>query len=143
NEKKYNPPDRQSLERGNLARVLPNARTKSNYTDCDQQRDKTVYHLQPNLESVYVRQATRIAPGVDLCQCCDACIRDPRAVCRGKIENRQIAMLMAHCCSQRKLNVNRKRYCDRKCSKGRKFFRTEINFLERAPKPCRHKRDQH
>src|SRR6266487_3711426 len=106
NEKKCDPPHRQFLERGNLARVSPNARTKCNYTDRNQQRDKTMYHLQPNLESVHVRQATRITPGVDLRECWGACVRNPRAVSRGKIENRQIAMLMAHCRPQRKLHIN-------------------------------------
>src|SRR4030095_15359122 len=83
NEKKCDPPHRQFLERGNLARVSPNARTKCNYTDRNQQRDKTMYHLQPNLESIHVREATRITPGVDLCQRCGACIRNPGTVSRG------------------------------------------------------------
>ena len=109
NEKKCDPPHRQFPERGNLARVSPNARTKCNYTDRNQQRDKTMYHLQPNLESIHVRQTTRISPGVDLCQRCGACIRNPRTVSRGKIENRQVAMLMAHCRPQRKLHINRER----------------------------------
>src|SRR5206468_6341966 len=111
NEKKCDPPHRQFLERGNLARVSPNARTKCNYTERNQQRDKTMYHLQPNLEGVHVRQATRITLGVDLCQCCGARIRNPRTVSRGKIENRQVAMLMAHCRSQPELQINRKRDC--------------------------------
>jgi hypothetical protein len=66
-EKKYDPPDRQFPKRGNSTRVSPNARTKYNYTDSNQQRDKTMCHLEPDLESVHVRQTARIAPGVDLC----------------------------------------------------------------------------
>src|SRR4030095_9547477 len=84
-EKKYDPPDRQFPERGNLTRVSPNARTKCNHTDSNQQRDKTMCHLQPDLESVHVRQTACIAPGVDLCQRGRACIWNPCAVCRCQI----------------------------------------------------------
>src|SRR5881392_3413799 len=109
NEKKCDPPHRQFLECGNVARVSPNPETKCNHTDYNQQRDKTMCHLQPDLESVHVRQATRITPGVDLCQRRGACVWNPRAVSRGKIENREIAMLMTHCRPQRKLDINRER----------------------------------
>jgi hypothetical protein len=100
-------------------------------------------HLQPNLENVHVRQATRIAPGINLREGCRACIRNPRAVCRGKIENRQIAMLMTHRRAQRELDINRERDCDGQCSKEREFFLTDINFIQRPPKACRYKRDHH
>src|ERR1044072_34330 len=106
NEKKCDPPDRQFLERENLARVFPNARTKRNDADRNQQRDKAMCHLQPNLESIQIRQATSITPGINLRECRCACIRDPCAVCSRKIENRQIAMLMTHCRPQRKLRIN-------------------------------------
>src|SRR5713101_2034380 len=143
NEKKRDPPHRQSLERANVWRVSPNPQTKFNYGDCNQQRQKSVRHLQPNLESVHVRQAARIAPGVDLCQCCRACIWNPRAVCGGKIENRQIAMLMAHCSPQRKLHINRERDRNSQCPNRSEFFRNDLNFPKTPPKTCSYKRDYH
>src|SRR6266550_148429 len=94
-EKKCDPQHRQPLERGDLWHISPNARRKRNDCGCNQQCQKPVRHLQPDLESVHVRQAAGIAPGIDLCQRDRACVWNPGAVCSGKIENRQIASVIA------------------------------------------------
>src|SRR5438067_5721896 len=48
-------------------------------------------------------------------------IWNPCAVCSGKIQNRQIAMLMSHRCPERELHVNRHGDCNRKRSNWRKL----------------------
>src|SRR4030095_12951561 len=98
-------------------------------------------HLQPNLEGVHIGQAARIAPGINLRERCCTCIRDPGAVCCGKIQNRQITMLVTHCGPERKLNVNREWDCDGHSSDGHEFLLVEINFIEGPPKTCHYKRD--
>ena len=56
---------------------------------------------------------------------CGACIRNPRAVSRGKIENRQVAMLMAHCRPQRKLHINRERDLQSQCFESAQMWNND------------------
>src|SRR6266480_2088783 len=142
-EKKCDPQLRQPLERGDLWHISPNARRKRNDCGCNQQCQKAVRHLQPDLESVHVRQAAGIAPGIDLCQRGRTCVWNPGAVCSRKIENRQIAMLMAHCRSKRKLHVNRERDCDRERLGRREVFPNSINIPKRIPETSRYQRDHY
>ena len=53
-------------------------------------------HLQPNLKRSHVGITTRAAPGIQLCQRVWSGVRNPGAVCRWKIEDGEVAMLMAH-----------------------------------------------
>ena len=89
-------------------------------------------HLQPDLKNVHVRQAACIAPAVDFCERGRACVWNPCAVCSGKIENRQIAMLMAHCRSKRKLHVNCERDCERECFDRHKFNKIDAGTRQRV-----------
>jgi len=49
------PKDRQSLEDSDALRISPNAHPKSNHGDRDNEREKPMRHLQPDLEGVHVR----------------------------------------------------------------------------------------
>src|SRR5947207_7429175 len=82
-------------------------------------------------------------PRVDSCERGCARVRYPRAVCRWKIENRQVAMLMAHRRSQSELNVNCNRDCNREAFKWRKFFEIDSRTGDCSPKTCRNERDEH
>src|SRR4029077_6723125 len=108
------PEDRQSLQRSKPRRISPDAKTKVNYRYSDAEPEKAVPHLQSNLKCSHIRQSPGGAPRVHLCECSCACVRYPGPVRRWKIENRQIAMLVAHRGSETKLHVNRDRDRDHK-----------------------------
>src|SRR6266513_4916825 len=107
-EKEQNDPQsRQSSKNGNRIRVFPNPNTKRNYSDADQQCEKTMRHLQPDLKCVDIRKRAGVAPRIDLCQRGLARVRDPCAIRGWKVEDRQILVLMSHRGSECKLRVNR------------------------------------
>src|SRR5438132_499936 len=133
NEKKCDPQHPQSLERGNLTRTCPKARRKRNDCGCNQQREKPVCHLRPDLERSHVGKPLPIATGIDVCQRSRAGVGNPRTICGGKIENRQVAMLVAHRRAERKLYINSKRYCNGQCCDRREFRRP---ILKRETKTC-------
>src|SRR5438876_12288057 len=109
------PKDRQSPKRSHVARFSPNPKTKYNHGDGDDQREKPMRHLQPDLERVHVGQTPGIAPRVDLCKRSQTRAWNPPAICPREIENGKVAMLMAHCRAERKLHINRDRSCN--CSR--------------------------
>ena len=90
-------------------RVFPNPKTKRNYGDTNQDGEKAVHHLQPDLECVHIPKSPRIAPGIDFCQRARARVWNPRAVRSWKIKNRQIFVLMSHGRAERELRVDRDR----------------------------------
>ena len=116
------PKDRQSFEHNQVWHVPPDAKTKRNHPHGNNERKKAVRHLQPDLECSHIREGAGIAPRVDPCKRNRTGIGNPRAVCRGKIENRQVAVLMAHCCPERELHVNRNRDCKGKRLDRRGFL---------------------
>src|SRR5437773_6725690 len=124
------PKDRQSLERSDVLRVSSNPETKCNHSDRDKKREKPVCHLQPDLERSHVGKPLPIAPGIDLCQRSRAGVWNPRAICGGKIENRQVAMLVAHRRAERKLYINRKRYSNGQCCDQPNILRIATGFKE-------------
>src|ERR1041385_1228456 len=141
NKKEYDPPDRQSPQRPYGWGISPNPQTKYNYRDRDENSEKAMRHLQPNLKRGHVGISVRIAPDVDLHQRGRACVRNPRAVGRGKIENGKVAMLMAHGCAERELQVDGNRRCEGKRLKWCKFLEIDNYIGERSPEVCRHQRD--
>src|SRR5439155_6994538 len=128
------PEDRQSLERSHAPRVSSNTETNCNHSDRDKKREKPVCHLQPDLERSHVGKPLSIAPGIDLCQRSRAGVWNPRAICGGKIENRQVAMLVAHRRGERKLYINRKRYRNGQCCDRPNILRIEQDVIESSPK---------
>src|SRR6266404_1740266 len=121
-EQESDPPDRQSPQRRDSARVSPNPQTENEHCDGDNQREEAMRHLQPNLKRGHVGITTRVAPGIQLCKHVWAGVRNPGAVCRWKIEDGEVAMLMAHGRAERELRVNRNCCCERERSERRNFF---------------------
>src|SRR6266513_3801261 len=124
---------RQSLERGDARCISPNPKTKRNHDDGDDQREKPMRHLQPDLERVHVGQTPGIAPGVDLCKRSQTRVWNPPAICRREIENGKVAMLMAHRRAERKLHINRDRSCNRNRLDRCKFLWIDSCVGECAP----------
>src|SRR5215472_17551863 len=83
----YDPQDRQSLQNNKARRIPPDAKTKRDHSDGDDEREEPVRHLQPDLECSHIRYATRVPPRVDLCKRSCTGVWNPRAVCRWKIKN--------------------------------------------------------
>ena len=111
-EKKQNdPPDRQPRKNRDSRRILdlPNPRRKRDHADADQQCEKAVRHLQPDLNRIHIRKSACVTPGIDLCQRRRARVRNPCAIRGRKIEDRQIFVLMAHGRAKRELGVDRDR----------------------------------
>src|SRR5439155_26350554 len=108
------PPDRQSLQRNKTRRTSPDAERKSDYSDSDNKGEKPMRHLQPDLERSHVGQSPGVAPRIYFCKRSCAGIWYPRAVCCRKIKNRKVPMLVAHRRTERKLQVDRERYSNRK-----------------------------
>ena len=108
-EKQNDPPDRQSPKCGHMARVFHNTNTKGDHSDPNQNREKTVRQLQPDLNCIHIRKSACVTPGIDLCQRRRARVRNPRAIRGRKIEDRQIFVLMAHGRAKRQLQVDRDR----------------------------------
>src|SRR6266404_1329379 len=121
-EQEKGPRDRQSPQRRDSARVSPNPQTENEHRDGNNQREEAMRHLQPNLKRSYVRITSRLAPGIQLCQRVWAGIRNPGAVGRWKIENGEVAMLMAHGRAEPELHINRNCCCERERFERRKFF---------------------
>ena len=63
-EQESDPPDRQSPQRRDSARVSPNPQTESEHGESDNQREKAMRHLQPNLKRGHVGITMRVAPGI-------------------------------------------------------------------------------
>src|SRR6266480_3575138 len=124
---------RQSPKRGDALGIAPHPKTKCNYGDGNNRREKPMRHLQPDLERVHVGQTPRIAPGVDLCKRSRARVWNPPAICRREIENRKVAMLMAHRRAERKLHIDRDRSCNRNCFDRSKFLWIDSCFRECVP----------
>src|SRR5216110_2066609 len=131
------PPDRQSLQRNKTRRISPDAERKSDYSDSDNKGEKPMHHLQPDLERSHVGQSPRVAPRINFCKRSCAGIGYPRAVCCGKIKNRKVPVLMAHRCPERKLQVNRERYSNRKRFDLRELQRIDSQIRQCLPKICR------
>src|SRR5688572_6747349 len=84
----------------------------SDHAGGDDEGDKTMGHLQPNVRRGYVRKSTCLAPGVYLSQLRRGGVGNDRPVGSREIEDRKVTVLMPHGRAETELEVDDERRAD-------------------------------
>src|SRR5205085_12323953 len=95
-DKKKSEPKSAEPAQKNQRLSFPDSAGTSDDQTGNEKGDEAMRHLQPDLRGRDIGQATAIAPMVDCRKRLRSGVRNPSSIGRGKIEQRQVLVLMSH-----------------------------------------------